>query len=84
MKIRKNDIVTIISGNFKGKKSKVVKVLNNKVQLENIGFYKKHVKPQTHKKNAKGGIIERLSFIDISNIALFSKDTKKINNKIKI
>jgi len=52
MKIKKNDIVKIISGDFKGKIGKVLNILikKNKVHIENIGFCKKHIKSRIYKK----------------------------------
>lgn len=74
MKIKKNDMVKIIAGDFKGKVGKVlqVSVKQNKVQIENIGFYKKHIKSRIHRKHPEGGIIEKLKWINISNIMFFS------------
>jgi len=78
MKICKGDAVKVISGNFKGKQGKVLKVFNkNKVQVENVGFYKKHIKSRTNKAHPESGIIEKLSFIDISNVMIFPKQIKK-------
>jgi large subunit ribosomal protein L24 len=75
MKIMKNDIVKIISGNFKGKIGKVIFVFKKekKIQIENIGFYKKHIKSRVYRKYPEGGIIEKLKVIDISNIMFYSK-----------
>jgi len=78
MRICKGDMVKVISGNFKGKQGKVLRVLNkNKVQVENVGFYKKHIKSRTNKSHPESGIIEKLSFIDISNVMVFPKLVKK-------
>jgi len=75
--IKKNDIVRIISGDFKGKQGKIVKILTkkNKIQIENIGFCKKHIKPRVNKNHPEGGIIEQLKFIDISNVIVVTFKT---------
>lgn len=78
MKIRRGDIVKIITGSFKGKSGKVLKVIRKmKIQIENIGFNKKHLKPRTHKKKPEGGIIEQPSYINISNVLLFSSQLNR-------
>lgn len=83
MKIKKNDTVKIISGDFKGKVGKVIKIYpkHNRVQIENMGFYKKHIKSRIYKKYPKGGVIEKLKFIHVSNIMFFSKN---VNRAVRI
>ena len=83
MKIKKNDIVKIIAGKYKGKEGKVLKALPKirKVFVENIGIFKKHIKPQLSKKYPEGGIIEKYRFIDISNVMLI---VKKINRPVRV
>jgi len=79
MKIKKNDIVKVISGDFKGKIGKVLNIFakQNKAQIENVGFYKKHIKSRIYRKYPEGGIIEKLRLINISNVMLFSKDVNR-------
>lgn len=74
MKIKKNDRVKIISGSHKGRIGKIVKVFpkTQSVLVENIGFYKKHIKPRLYRKYPKGGIIEIPKPINISNVMFFS------------
>ena len=59
MKIRKNDMVMIISGNDRGKTGKVLKVFPKKyrVIVEGINLRKRHTKP--NQKNPQGGILEK-------------------------
>lgn len=61
MNIKKDDLVQIISGKDKGKKGKVLKVINkySKVIVENVNVVKKHQKPNQQMK--EGGIIEQPS-----------------------
>lgn len=70
--MRKLDVVKIISGYYKGKTGKVIRVYpkNKKVQIGNIGFHKKHLKPRVSKKHPNGGVIKIPKLIHISNIAL--------------
>lgn len=68
MKIKKGDTVKVIAGKDKDKEGKVVAVdmKNNKVLVEGINMITKHTKPSA--ANQAGGIIEKESPIDISNV----------------
>ncbi|HHS13582.1 MAG TPA: 50S ribosomal protein L24 [bacterium] len=68
MKIIKNDTVLVVSGNYKGKKGKVLKVFpkENRVIVEGVNFIKRHTRPT--QKNQQGGIIEKEAPIHISNL----------------
>ena len=68
MKVVKNDNVVIISGNYKGKKGKVLKVFpkEKRVIVEGVNFMKRHTRPT--QKNQQGGIIEKEAPIQISNL----------------
>ena len=74
IKIKKDDKVRIINGENKGYEGKVLKVLKNKkkVLVECVNIVKKHSKPNS--KNPQGGIIEKESPVDISNLSLISSD----------
>lgn len=74
IKIKKDDKVRIITGENKGSEGKVLKVLKNKkkVLVEGVNIVKKHSKPNS--KNPQGGIIEKESPVDISNLSLVSSD----------
>lgn len=83
MKIKKHDKVKIICGSYKGRIGKIIKVFpkNKSVLIENIGFYKKHVKPRLYRKYPKGGVIEIPKIINISNVMFFSE---KLNRPVRI
>jgi len=83
MKIKKNDLVKIISGNFKNKIGKIACVYprENKIQIEKIGFYKKHLRPKLYRNHPEGGIIKFSKKIDISNVLFYSK---KFNRSFRI
>jgi len=68
MRIKKDDIVEVISGNDKGKRGKVLRVIpkENKVIVENINMRKKHQRPTPSLR--EGGIIEREEPIYISKV----------------
>jgi large subunit ribosomal protein L24 len=68
MKVVKNDNVVVISGNYKGKKGKVLKVFpkQNRVIVEGVNFIKRHTRPT--QKNQQGGIVEKEAPIQASNL----------------
>lgn len=70
MKIKKNDIVQVRSGNEKGRKARVLKVFpkKNKVLLENLNLVVKHVKSK--REGTKGQRIRVPVPIHISNVVL--------------
>ena len=75
-KIKKGDLVRVISGAHKGKEGKVLKFvdISNKVIVEGVNIVKKHTKPNS--QDPKGGIKEKEAAIHISNISLFLPDGK--------
>lgn len=76
-KIIKDDEVIVIAGKDKGKQGKVLQVIDDKkVLVGGINIAKKHTKPNPN-KGIVGGILEKVMPIDISNIAIYNKDTKK-------
>ena len=68
MKVVKNDTVLVISGNYKGKRGKVLKVFpkNNRVIVEGANFIKRHTRPT--QKNPQGGIVDKEAPVDFSNL----------------
>mgnify|MGYP000844974645 CR=1 FL=1 len=68
MKIHKNDTVKIISGKDKGKVGKVLKVFpkENKILVEGLHLFKKHVKPK--KQGQKGEVILTPQPLHVSNV----------------
>lgn len=76
-KIKCNDEVIVIAGKDKGKQGKVVKVLDdNLLIVSGIQMVKKHQKPNPQ-IGQPGGIVERESPIQVSNVAIFNRSTKK-------
>ena len=85
MRIRKGDVVKIISGSYKNKQGRVLKVINGKNRLivEGINMLKKHMRPD--QENPQGSIVEKEGSIHISNVQLIDggKSTRvgyKISN----
>jgi large subunit ribosomal protein L24 len=77
MKIRKNDMVMVISGNARGKTGKVLKVYPEKyrVIVEGVNIIKRHARPS--QRNPQGGIIQRESPIHMSNVMLLDPKTNE-------
>lgn len=76
-RLRKNDMVQVISGEYKGKTGKILKVIpeKNRAIVEGINMIKRHTKPTP--KNQQGGIVEKEASIDLSNIMLLCPKTGK-------
>jgi large subunit ribosomal protein L24 len=70
MKIKRGDMVRVISGAERDNEGKVIAVDRKKhrVYVEGVHMIKKHVKPSIVNQN--GGIIEQAGPIDISNVML--------------
>lgn len=83
MKIRKNDIVTVISGKDKGKSGKVLKVLtkDSRVVVEKVNFVKKHTRPS--QKVQQGGILEKEAPLAVSKVMLICNKCGK-RTKVKM
>ena len=73
MRIKKNDNVLVITGQYKGKTGRVVWVdtKKNRVLVEGVNKKRKHQRPT--QKSPKGGIITIEAPIDMSNVSLFIK-----------
>tara|TARA_B100000614_G_C14563211_1_gene497915 strand:- start:60 stop:365 length:306 start_codon:yes stop_codon:yes gene_type:complete len=91
MKIRKGDLVKVISGSYSGKEGRVLKVINdrNRLIVEGINMLKKHMRP--NQENQQGAIVEKEGSIHVSNVMIISngKPTKvgyklsKNGNKVR-
>ena len=70
IKIKKGDLVKVISGNTKGQQGKVLSVLidKNKAIVEGINMVHKHTKPSA--ATPQGGIVKKEAAIQISNLML--------------
>lgn len=75
-KIRKGDDVVVITGKDKGRRGTVLRVVGERVVVENVNVVKKHQKPNPG-RNVAGGIIEKEMPLHISNIMLFNPVTRK-------
>lgn len=65
-KIKKGDLVKVITGKDKGKEGKVLAVTAGRVLVEGVNTITKHTKAS--QANPKGGIIHQEAPIDASNV----------------
>jgi large subunit ribosomal protein L24 len=77
-KIRQGDEVIVVTGKDKGKRGKVIKLVDagQRVVVENINLVKRHVRGNPAKGTA-GSIMDKEMPLDISNILLFNPVTGK-------
>lgn len=77
LRIKKNDVVMVLSGRDRGKTGKVLEVIPQKerIVVEGINLLKKHTKPNP--KNQQGGIIAREAAFHISKVNLFCSRCQK-------
>ena len=77
LKIKRDDEVIVIAGKDKGKRGKVLKVLEKgRLLVAGVQMIKKHQKPNPQ-AGVAGGIIEKEAPIQVSNVALFNSATNK-------
>ncbi len=78
MKIRKGDLVQVITGKYKGKQGKVLAVQRdrNRVVVSKVNVVKKH-KKSTGKEKDAGGIVEMEAPIDASNVMIIDPKNNK-------
>jgi len=85
IKIKKDDVVLVLTGIDKGKKGKIIKVnpVSQRAIVEGVNMVSKHSKPNA--ANPQGGIIKQESSIHISNLMLIdpkSGDPTKVGRKL--
>ncbi|MFA6243229.1 MAG: 50S ribosomal protein L24 [Candidatus Hydrogenedentales bacterium] len=68
MNIRKGDTVVVITGKYKGRRGRVLRVLvkTERVVVEGVQMVKRHTRPTS--RNQQGGIVEREAPIHVSNV----------------
>lgn len=82
LRIKKGDLVKVITGSHKGKTGKVVTTDSRKltVTIEKIGIIKRHVKPS--QINPRGGTKEIHKALPLGNVALIADETKGTTTRI--
>jgi large subunit ribosomal protein L24 len=75
--VKKDDMVQVIAGDYKGTAGKVLRVLTdeNKVVVQGVNLAKKHVRPS--RRNASGGRINIEQPIHVSNVLPVNPKTNK-------
>lgn len=70
LKIRKGDMVKVISGDSKGQQGKVLDVIpdENRALVEKVNMVSKHSRPNA--KNTQGGIVKKEAPVHLSNLML--------------
>lgn len=84
LKIKKNDKVKVISGDYKGQEGKVLQVIvdKNKAIIEGVNLISKHTKPNA--ASPQGGIVKKEAPIHISNLMVIDKQNNptRVGKKI--
>jgi large subunit ribosomal protein L24 len=75
-RIRKGDEVIVTAGRSKGQRGHVLRVLEDRLLVENVNMVKRHTRPDPG-RNVPGGIVEREATIHISNVSLLNPATGK-------
>jgi large subunit ribosomal protein L24 len=76
-KIRKGDMVVLVTGRDKGRHGAVIEVLaDDRVRVEGLNMSKKHQRPNPQ-MGQQGGIIERESPLHVSNVMVLNPATQK-------
>jgi len=75
--IKKGDLVTVIAGEAKGQKGRVLEVDRdkNRALVENVNMVSKHTKPNA--KAPQGGIIKKEAPLNISNLMVVDPTSGK-------
>jgi len=78
IRLKKDDLVEVLSGRDAGKRGKILVVIPDKgrVIVQGVNFIKRHTRPNPQ-KNIKGGIAEREAPIHVSNVMIVSPDDDK-------
>ena len=79
MRIRRDDMVKVISGKDRGKTGRVLRTepARERVFVEGLNMIKRHQRPVQGRPNLQVGVIEREAAIHISNVAIVDpKDHK--------
>ncbi len=77
-RLRKDDIVTVISGKDKGKSGKILKVFPKKALavVEKINFVKRHSRPT--QKMPQGGILEKEAPLPLAKLKLICNKCNEV------
>jgi len=67
--VKRNDTVLVLAGKSRGRTGRVLRVFpaEGRAIVEGVNFIRKHTKANPQ-KNIKGGVLERESPVDLSNL----------------
>jgi large subunit ribosomal protein L24 len=78
MRVKKGDLVQILSGKDRGKQGRVIEArpTERRVVVENLNIVKRHTRPRPIKDSSRmggaqvapGGIVEKAAPVDVSNV----------------
>lgn len=76
-RLKVNDIIEVIAGNSKGKQGKILRFNDDRSRafVEKVALVKRHTKPT--QTNPTGGIVEKESSVNVSNLMLVDPSNKK-------
>jgi len=76
-RIKRDDIVQVISGKDRGKRGRILRVIpeTGRVVVENVNMVKRHTKQRS--QTQPGGIVEKEAPIEASNVMLFCPKCNK-------
>ena len=96
MKVKKGDLVQILSGKDRGKQGRVLEARprERRVLVENLNTVKRHMRPRPVRDSSRmggtqvipGGIIEKAAPLDVSNVMLVCpvcKQPTRVGVKVK-
>ena len=96
MKVRKGDLVQILSGKDRGKQGRVIDALptKRKVVVENLNVVKRHTKPKPLRNTSRmggpqiqpGGVIEKAAPLPVANVMVVCPTCKlptRVGIKVK-
>jgi large subunit ribosomal protein L24 len=78
MHIAKDDTVIVLSGKYRGKMGRVLRVLpkQHKLIVEHVNVIKRHTRPNPQ-KGIQGGIVEKEGLIDVSKVMVVDPTSGK-------
>ncbi len=82
-RIKAKDTVMVMAGKEKGKTGQVLRVVDGgkRVVVEKVNVVKRHTRPS--RESQYGGIVDKEAPLDISNVALVTKDGEPVRVSIK-
>lgn len=77
MRIKKGDLVQVITGADKGKTGKILEIdrERQRARVDGVATIKRHYKPGRHPSAPEGGIIEKAGTVHVSNLMLVDPKT---------